>query len=102
MWSPALRAADVDAERSVILDEILMHADEPSDLAAEEWQAALFAEHPLGRDTLGTAETVEGLTDVDIRGFFEHHTGRPTWSSRPPATFPRAGGRRPRAPLRRR
>jgi predicted Zn-dependent peptidase len=73
MWSPALRPVDVDAERSVILDEILMHADEPSDLAAEEWQAALFAEHPLGRDTLGTAETVEGLSDVEIRRFFEHH-----------------------------
>jgi predicted Zn-dependent peptidase len=73
MWSPALRPVDVDAERTVILDEILMHADEPSDLAAEEWQAALFPTHSLGRDTLGTATTVADLTDADIRGFFEHH-----------------------------
>ena len=35
--SPALRPADVEAERQVILDEILMHADEPADLAAEQW-----------------------------------------------------------------
>ena len=36
MRDPALRSNDVDAERSVILDEILMHADEPADLA---WRA---------------------------------------------------------------
>src|SRR5580698_7662136 len=73
MWQPALREADVDAERTVILDEILMHADEPMDLAAEQWQAALFPDHPLGRDTLGTASTVAALRASDIRGFFEHH-----------------------------
>jgi predicted Zn-dependent peptidase len=73
MWEPALRPADVDAERSVILDEILMHADEPADLAAEQWQAALFPEHSLGRDTLGTAGTVASLGADDIRGFFGEH-----------------------------
>ena len=34
MWEPALRPDDIEAERTVILDEILMHADEPADLAA--------------------------------------------------------------------
>jgi predicted Zn-dependent peptidase len=57
----------------VILDEILMHADEPADLAAEQWQSSLFPDHALGRDTLGTASTVRALEATDIRGFFEHH-----------------------------
>jgi predicted Zn-dependent peptidase len=73
MWDPALRPADVDAERTVILDEILMHADEPSDLAAEQWQSSLFSGHALGRDTLGTQSTMGGLEAGDIRSFFEHH-----------------------------
>ncbi len=73
MWEPALRPADVDGERTVILDEILMHADEPLDLASEQWQASLFPGHALGRDTLGTATTVEGLSAPDIRGFFDAH-----------------------------
>ena len=73
MWQPALRPADVDAERTVILDEILMHADEPADLAAEQWQQSLFTGHALGRDTLGTAETVADLGAEEIRGFFAHH-----------------------------
>ncbi len=73
MWEPALRPADIEAERSVILDEILMHADEPADLAAELWQAAMFPDHPLGRDTLGTAESVPRITRDDIRAFCDLH-----------------------------
>jgi predicted Zn-dependent peptidase len=73
MWDPALRPVDVDGERTVILDEILMHADEPADLVAEQWQSSLFPGHALGRDTLGTQSTVSGLGAEDIRGFFSHH-----------------------------
>jgi predicted Zn-dependent peptidase len=73
MWGPALRPADVDAERTVILDEILMHADEPADLVAEQWQSSLFSGHALGRDTLGTQSTVDSLEADDIRAFFDHH-----------------------------
>lgn len=73
MWDPALRPSDVDAERTVILDEILMHADEPADLVAEHWQSSIFPGHALGRDTLGTQSTVRGLRPGDIRGFFDAH-----------------------------
>ena len=73
MWRPALRAADLDAERQVILDEILMHADEPSDEAAEQSSAILFPGHPLGREVLGTEESVTDMTPERIRSFFEGH-----------------------------
>jgi predicted Zn-dependent peptidase len=39
------------------------------DLAAERWQSSLFPGHPLGRDTLGTAETVRRITRDDIATF---------------------------------
>jgi predicted Zn-dependent peptidase len=73
MWAPALRPPEIEAERTVILDEILMHADEPADLASERWQAALFRDHPLGRDTLGTASSVRRITRDDIAHFFAQH-----------------------------
>ncbi|MGH9044882.1 MAG: M16 family metallopeptidase [Acidimicrobiales bacterium] len=73
MWTPALAAADVDAERTVILDEILMHSDEPSDLVVENCFSALFPLHPLGRDALGTASSVGDITRQDVAGFFEQH-----------------------------
>ncbi len=73
MWAPALRSDDVEAERTVILDEILMHADEPSDLASERWQSSLFPAHALGRDTLGTASSVQRITRDDIHAFLTDH-----------------------------
>jgi predicted Zn-dependent peptidase len=73
MWEPALRPDDIEAERTVILDEILMHADEPADLASERWQSSLFPDHALGRDTLGTASSVQRITREDIRAFFDLH-----------------------------
>jgi len=73
MTEPALRVDDIDAERQVILDEILMHADEPADLAAEQCTAAMFPAHPLGREVLGTPPSVEALDQLEIRRFFESH-----------------------------
>ena len=73
MWRPALRPADLDAERQVILDEILMHADEPSDEAAEQSSALLFPGHALGREVLGTHESVSTMTVERIREFFDLH-----------------------------
>ena len=73
MTEPALRVDDIDAERQVILDEILMHADEPADFAAEQCTAAMFPGHPLGREVLGTAASVESLDQRQIRTFFDHH-----------------------------
>ena len=73
MWRPALRPTDLDAERLVILDEILMHADEPADEAAEQSSAALFPGHPLGREVLGSHESVSSMTADHIRDFFHLH-----------------------------
>jgi predicted Zn-dependent peptidase len=73
MWRPALRSEDLDAERQVILDEILMHADEPADEAAEQSSAILFPGHPLGREVLGTEASVAEMTPERIRAFFEKH-----------------------------
>jgi predicted Zn-dependent peptidase len=73
MTDPALRADDVDSERQVILDEILMHADEPADLAAEQCISGLFPRHPLGREVMGSAPSVGGLDSIAIRSFFDDH-----------------------------
>jgi predicted Zn-dependent peptidase len=73
MWRPALRSEDLDAERQVILDEILMHADEPADEAAEQSSTTLFPGHPLGREVLGTESSVTAMTAERIRAFFDEH-----------------------------
>jgi len=73
MWQPAFRPDEVEAERQVILEEILMHGDEPADLVHEVLAEALWPGHPLGRDVLGTEESIEGLKRDDIAAFHAQH-----------------------------
>ncbi len=69
--APALRDDDVEAERQVILEELRMDDDLPEDRAHSLLQESLFPEHPLGRETAGTAESVEVITAAEVRSFFE-------------------------------
>ena len=73
MWAPAFRADEIEAERQVILEEILMHEDEPSDLVHDLCQDALYPGHPLGREVLGDKSTITAMTRDDIRGYFGSH-----------------------------
>ena len=70
---PALREADVDSERLVILEELAMDDDSPDDVAHRMFAAQLFAEHPLGRETAGDRDTVQAINAADVRTFFESH-----------------------------
>ena len=73
MWSPALRPDEVDAERQVILEEVLMHLDEPADLVHERFAEAMFPNHPLGREVLGVPEVITSVTVPAIRAFCAEH-----------------------------
>jgi predicted Zn-dependent peptidase len=73
MWAPAFRPDEVEAERQVILEEILMHADEPADLVFEVIGQALFPGHPLGREVLGDELTVRAMSRDHIAKFHSHH-----------------------------
>ena len=73
MWAPAFRPEEVEAERQVILEEILMRGDEPADLAQELLFEALYPDHPLGRDVLGDEDTIDAMTRDEIAGFFTDH-----------------------------
>ena len=73
VWSPALRADEVDSERQVILEEVLMHLDEPGDFAQERFADAMFPAHPLGREVLGDPEVIRSVTVDEIRQFMAVH-----------------------------
>jgi predicted Zn-dependent peptidase len=73
MWNPAFRPDEVEAERQVIMEEILMHSDEPSELVHDRLLEGLFPDHPLGRDVLGDEESIAAMRVDDIRSFHQHH-----------------------------
>ena len=69
IWSPAFRPEEVEAERSVMIEEILMARDEPADLVHDLFAEALFSEHGLGRSTLGTEQSIEAMSREELQAF---------------------------------
>jgi predicted Zn-dependent peptidase len=67
--APAFRPAEVEAEREVILEEILMCEDDPDDVAHSALGELLYPDHPLGRETLGSRESVVALERDRIAEF---------------------------------
>ncbi|MEX0665621.1 MAG: pitrilysin family protein [Acidimicrobiia bacterium] len=73
VWTPALRAEDVDAERQVILEEIRMRDDAPEDLVHDVFADAIFPGHPIGREVIGSPTTINAMGSVDIGTFHQRH-----------------------------
>lgn len=65
-----IRGADVEQERGVILEEIAMHEDDPTDVVHDEFASALFGDAPLGRPILGTTETISAISRRSINAFY--------------------------------
>jgi predicted Zn-dependent peptidase len=65
-----IEGEDVEAERGVILEEIAMRDDEPSDLVHDEFSAALYGDVPLGRPILGTVGSINALNADGIARYY--------------------------------
>jgi predicted Zn-dependent peptidase len=68
-----LAPADVERERSVILEELRMYQDQPQDLVQNLFDEIMWPDHPLGRDIAGTEESVARLTRDDILEYADAH-----------------------------
>jgi predicted Zn-dependent peptidase len=66
---------DVDGERNVVLEEIAMNEDDPSDSVHEAFTTHLFGDTPLGRPILGTVDSINAITREQI---YEHYVARYT------------------------
>ncbi|MEZ5141300.1 MAG: pitrilysin family protein [Acidimicrobiales bacterium] len=71
LTAPALREREIESEREVILEELLLAGDTPEDLVHIALYEALFPGHPLGRETLGSEETIEAMGRGAIAEFFD-------------------------------
>ncbi|MFH1475941.1 MAG: pitrilysin family protein [Verrucomicrobiota bacterium] len=66
---PRFAPADIDKERGVIIEEIMMYRDQPEHVVQEMLSAALWQDHELGRPLIGYPETLRGLTRDHILTF---------------------------------
>ena len=76
--TPTLDPSVVDAERSIVLEELEARDDEAGDVAQMVMESALFGAHPLSRDVLGSIEELEALEVESIRAFHEARYGAST------------------------
>ena len=71
-------AEDLESERTVVLEEIAMRDDEPSDAVHDLFSETLFGDTPLGRSVLGTVESIEALTREDVDGWYRGRYAMPS------------------------
>jgi predicted Zn-dependent peptidase len=62
---------EIDSERDVVLEEIAMYEDEPSDRVHDYLAEAVFGEHPLGRRVLGEADVIASIPVPDIEAYHQ-------------------------------
>ena len=67
---PAFRQEEIDSERHVVLEEINMNEDDPTDVAHELFIRALWEGHPLAPPILGTKESITNMTRETIAGYW--------------------------------
>jgi len=69
---------EMEKEKGVILDEIASYLDQPEEAIYDDFEDIVFADHSLGRNILGTTESVEKLSQQDIKDFIaaNYHTDK--------------------------
>jgi predicted Zn-dependent peptidase len=76
LLAPSLPPDEIDSEREVVLEEIAMYEDEPSDRVHDVLAEAIHGEHPLGRRVLGRAEVIASIPVPEIAAYHDaRYTG---------------------------
>ncbi|MCU1291641.1 MAG: peptidase domain protein [Bryobacterales bacterium] len=68
--NPMFRPEDIEKEKSVILEEIKMEADQPEFVLHEAFTSSFWKGHGLGKPILGTRETVKKYDRDMLLGFY--------------------------------
>ena len=66
---PKFAPADIDRERGVIIEEIMMYRDQPHQLVQDHLGELLWTDHPVGRPLIGTPKNIARMTREEIIDF---------------------------------
>jgi predicted Zn-dependent peptidase len=69
--SSVAKPSDVDAERKVVLEEISMRDDDPSDLVHELFAETFYGDTTLGRSILGTTKSIKSLSRSAVFNYYK-------------------------------
>jgi predicted Zn-dependent peptidase len=69
--SSIVTALDVDAERKVVLEEIAMRDDDPSDLVHDLFSDTYYGDTAIGRPILGTIDSIKGMSRNTVFNYYK-------------------------------
>nr|WP_239000777.1 pitrilysin family protein [Jiangella asiatica] len=71
--SSLIAPGDVESEREVVLEEIAMRDDDPSDAVHDLLASRMWGDSPLGRSILGSVESITGMTRDTVNAYYRRH-----------------------------
>ena len=71
--SSTFTADDVDSERKVVLSEIAVRDDDPSDYIHELYLDTYYGDSPVGRSILGTVDSINKMPRNSIYNYYKKH-----------------------------
>lgn len=75
LLTPQLREDDLEREKGVIIEEINMYEDTPMRHIGDVFEGMFYAGSPLGREVIGTRESVRGVHRQDFINHMEKWYG---------------------------
>ncbi len=69
--SSIVTAEDVDAERKVVLEEIAMRDDDPSDLVHDLYAETYYGDTALGRPILGNIDSINNMSRNTVFNYYK-------------------------------
>lgn len=69
--SSIVTAQDVDAERKVVLEEIAMRDDDPSDLVHDLFSDTYYGDTAIGRPILGTVKSISDMSRATVFNYYK-------------------------------
>ena len=64
---------EIEKEKDVVIEEINLYRDTPSDSIYDDFEERFFAGHPLAHNILGSKKNVKHFTPETLRSFMRQH-----------------------------
>jgi predicted Zn-dependent peptidase len=72
-FSSVFPEKEIEKEKDVIIEEINSYLDNPSELIFDDFEELIFTNQPIGRNILGTPESVKSFSKKMINDFISHN-----------------------------
>ena len=73
LFSSTFPLAEIEKEKEVVIEEINSYLDTPAECIFDEFEELIFPDQPIGRNILGTPETVKTITAGSLRKFIKRN-----------------------------